>query len=685
MSLKSAFLVCNYLLAGLAMSCLVISEIYSPITGLIFYAAIVLCFVLEQSGYIPIRPANPIWNSNWPFFVLPILYFSFNLPLLELISGFLVYLIFIRFIFKTELNDYLFGYLVAIVCLLIGAIFEQNLTFGLIFTGFYLSLSWCLIFYTMMLERVGSKSPPADFKLTGKNEMAGSALLGWSTGLVIPSFIMTAAIFIIFPRFGLGFISLNTASSPITGFSDTVTLGDVGKIKLNPAVVMRVEYSKGGMKYKPESRIFWRGVVLDHYNGKTWTSTVDTEFETRNRPGKGISLFRVHNPTEVVQQNIYMETFDAPYLFTHGIPLFVDGNFVHLEINKSFVFKTGDSRAGPRKYTLISEISDPNVSYDIRGSDNDLFFLPNKFLQLPDTSYKTRNLAKSLTQNATSSQERAENILDHFADFNYTLKMEKDPDKTALEHFLFKRKEGHCEYFASAMVILLRSAGVPARLVNGFMGVEWNELGDYLIVRQNHAHSWVEAYLPGKGWTVYDPTPPDPNLGNLNELNMLEKSLDFMRMSWQRYIIRYSVHDQVQVIQYFRSGSRDAIQKLKNLFNWKTLINHSQKLSMAFLFVILTVVVYLVFKRRYGAFTISKRPPISVVLYQDMLRKLRKSGWVKNPSWTVREFLQSISSMPESKRNLISRITEFYEKHRFANCPVSPSREKEVRELIKCL
>ena len=158
-----------------------------------------------------------------------------------------------------------------------------------------------------------------------------------------------------------------------------------------------------------------------------------------------------------------------------------------------------------------------------------------------------------------------------------------------------------------------------------------------------------------------------------------------MRMSWQRYIIRYSVHDQVQVIQYFRSGSRDAIQKLKNLFNWKTLINHSQKLSMAFLFVILTVVVYLVFKRRYGAFTISKRPPISVVLYQDMLRKLRKSGWVKNPSWTAGEFLQSISSMPDSKRNLITRITEFYEKHRFANCPVSPSREKEIRELIKSL
>ena len=88
--------------------------------------------------------------------------------------------------------------------------------------------------------------------------------------------------------------------------------------------------------------------------------------------------------------------------------------------------------------------------------------------------------------------------------------MKNDPDKTALEHFLFSRKEGHSEYFASAMVILLRAAGVPARLVNGFVGAEWHEWGNHLIVRQSHAHSWVEAYLAGVRWAVFDPTPQAP-------------------------------------------------------------------------------------------------------------------------------------------------------------------------------
>ena len=680
MTLKSAFLICNYLLAGLALACLVLSEIYSPLTGLIFFAGLILCFSLEQSERIPFQPATRILNSNWGFLLLPFLYFAFDLRLLELVTGFLVYLLFTRFVFKTEFNDYLFGYLIAIVCLLIGAIFEQGLAFGIIFLAFNLVLSWCLIFYTLMSEQTGSSS--ANFKAAGKNETPGTALLSWTTGLVILSFAMTAVIFISFPRFGLGFISLNTSSSPISGFSDTVTLGDVGKIKQNPAVVMRVEYTRGGKNYKPESRILWRGVVLDHFNGRTWTSTLDMEFETPNRPGTGLSLFKVSNPKEVVQQNVYMGPFDAPYLFTHGVPLFIDGNFIHVQMDKNFVFKTSDSRSGPRKYTLISEISNPDISYSLDMPHSEPLLFPNRFLQLPSVSPKIHDLADRLTQGVRSDRDRAQNILHHFADFSYTLEMEDDPGKTALEHFLFERKAGHCEYFASAMVILLRSAGVPTRLVNGFVGVEWNEWGNYLIIRQSHAHSWVEAFIPGKGWTVYDPTPPDPALVTPSLLHPLAKSLDFLRMSWQRYVVRYSVHDQVQVVQFFRAGGRDLVQKLKGLLadlNWQTLVKG--QFSPVILALILIPILLLVLKHRYGAF--SPRPPLCAILYQDMLRRLEKSGLVKKPSWTAREFLQS--TLSSAKHDPIRRITEFYEKHRFGNSSIQPSQEKEIRGLIASL
>jgi protein-glutamine gamma-glutamyltransferase len=687
MTLKSTFLICNTLLAGLALACLVSSEIYSPLTGLIFCAGLSLCFILEKLEYIPLRPTNQILSSSRVFLLIPFLYFAFNLPLLELVTGFLVYLLFARFIFKSEFNDYLFGYLIAIVCLLIGAISQQGLGFGIIFLSFNLVLSGCLIFYTLISERVGSASPPEKFKGIGKTESPGSALLIGCAGLVILSFAMTAVIFISFPRLGLGFISLNTSASPISGFSDTVTLGDVGKIKQNPAVVMRVEYTQEGKDFKPASKILWRGVVLDHYNGRTWTSTLASEFEMQNQPGTGLSLFRGSNPKEVVQQNIFMESFNAPYFFTHGVPLSLDGNFIRLQMDKNFVFKTRDPYSGPRKYTLISEISDPDISYRLEMPHKEPLLFPSRFLQLPNISPKTHALADSLTRNVRSDENRAQKILDHFKDFRYTLEMENDSDKTALEHFLFVRKAGHCEYFASAMVILLRSAGVPARLVNGFVGVEWNEYGNYLIIRQQHAHSWVEAFIPGKGWAVYDPTPPDPTLAATRPLHSLAKSLDFLRMSWQRYVVRYSINDQIQVIRFFRSGSRDVLRKLKGLtdLNWKTLKKEAHKFSPIIAGLTLATVFLLIFKNYYGRFFLSPRAPLSVILYQDMLRQLKKSGRAKKSSWTAQEFLNSTTDLPEAQYDAIRHITAFYQRHRFGNAPIPQTQEKKIRRLIASL
>jgi|GEM_PF-4946142 hypothetical protein len=142
-----------------------------------------------------------------------------------------------------------------------------------------------------MAEQVSSRSPPKLFKNRGKNQKLNKTLLGWATGLVALSFIMTAVIF----------IALNTSSPRITGFSDVVTLGDVGKIKQNSSVVMRVEYTRNGQPYRPKSHIHWRGVVLDHYNGKTWNPTLNNGFSLSNKPGHGLSLFKVSRPTEVVE------------------------------------------------------------------------------------------------------------------------------------------------------------------------------------------------------------------------------------------------------------------------------------------------------------------------------------------------------------------------------------------------
>lgn len=675
LNLRTGFLISNYLLAGLALTCLTLSEIFSGLTGGILIAGLVYCFALEYRSTIPVSPSYRLPSSIWGFLLVTLLYFGFNLPVLNLISWFLVYLLYTRFIYKTEFNDYLFGYLIAIVCLLIGALYIKGLAFGAVFLGFYLVLSWCLISYHLMAEQVGSSSPPKFFNNRGKNEKLNKSLLGWATGLVLLSFIMTAAIFISFPRLGLGFIALNNSSSPITGFSDVVTLGDVGKIKQNSSVVMRVEYTRNGKPYRPQSRILWRGVVLDHYNGQVWNSTLSNEFSLPNKPGKGLGVFRVSQTKEVVEQTVYMESLSIPYLFTHGIPLFADGNFKRLNIDQGFVFKTDRTQFGPSKYTLVSEISNPNMTYSQKLPHKNDNVFPDRFLQLPKISEATKKLAANLTRFSNSTEEKASRILNHFSDFGYSLDMKNDPDKTALEYFLFDRKEGHCEYFASAMVILLREAGIPARLVNGFAGTEWHEWGNYLIIRQSDAHSWVEAFIPGKGWMIFDPTPADPTPLNTLSPSSMSRALDLLRMNWQRYIVRYSYKDQASMVNFFRSGSRDAMDSLKNLtsLGWKDLSNWFVNQKWILLGLLLIISLFCIIRSR----TFSPPLPQAVMLYKELQDRLERDGIKIKPHWTARELLNS--QIPAEKFKQAEQVIDYYEKVRFGNQPGNTKIEKEIK------
>ena len=117
--------------------------------------------------------------------------------------------------------------------------------------------------------------------------------------------------------------------------------------------------------------------------------------------------------------------------------------------------------------------------------------------------------------------------------------------------------------------------------------------------------------------------------------------------------------------------------------DWETLVEKAQKFSPVILILVLTTLLLPFLKRR--GFTLSPRPPLCVILYQDMLKQLRKSGLVKKASWTAREFLQSTSHLPDTKHDPIRRITEFYEQHRFSNSTIQPGQEKEIRGLIAVL
>jgi len=490
MKLRTGFLTFNYLLTTMALYCLTLSRVFSHWVGILLFRGLGTCLVLEVKKIIPLPPPLKILSSSWGLLALPLLYFSFDLPLLDLLVWILIFLLFSRLIFKTELNDTLFSYLISLICLLLGALVTHDLTFAVLFFAFYLALSWGLITTNMMAERAGRHSPPSVFKPCGENEFLGGGLFVFSTGLMILGLALTTLIFTGFPRLGIGF-SPSGPAEPVSGFSESVRLGDLGRIKQNSAVVMRIEFEREGKPYRPVDTVFWRGVVLDHFNGSSWFSTVKPKWKFHNQPGVGSQLLPFDPKSDVVRQNIYVDGFNSNVIFTQGLPLLVDGSFRNLQVDRSFALKTVGRSNRSRTVTLISDVAPYRTRHARRIFDRNSNTMLKKFLQLPSMSPEITRLASNLTQTAPTPTAKADKILHHLrTGFGYTLELPKDSGPSSLDHFLFTRKKGHCEYFASSMVVLLRLAGIPARLVNGFMGIEWNDLGQYMVVRQYHAHSW---------------------------------------------------------------------------------------------------------------------------------------------------------------------------------------------------
>ena len=685
--LRACFIGFSYLLAALGIACLIFGGVIPMAAGILFLTALMACFTLETYQKIPIHP--PIRFSIWltGLVILPLIYFTWKPPILDLTVWFLIFILLTRFVFKSELNDYLYGYLISIVCLLIGALFIHDMIFGLLFLSFYLVLCWCLIFYNMMVERVGTHCPPSDLHQAGEHEATGFSLFGLSATIILASFLLTAAIFVSFPRLGLGFLELGSGEGPVSGFSNRVELGEVGRIKQNDSVVMRVEFRKNGQVYHPPYKVLWRGVGLDYYDGKTWYSTMPPAWQALNMKGRGAQLFAIPAPREMVVQDIYMESFNSPVIFTYGIPLEIEGSFKQVIMDQGFALKTKDKHTGPRRYTMISDIGNARTNYPRPVYFNSPNIYPDRFLQLPDTSPRTRKLARTLVKDRDPNVVKAHKILKYLKTrYGYSLDMERKTHASALDEFLFERKEGHCEYFASAMAVLLRLNGIPSRVITGFASTEWNELGQYMVVRQTHAHSWVEAYIPGLGWKVYDPTPPDPSAAS-NSPNMLARRLDLMRLYWQRYVIRYSMQDQIKLVDYFSRETRDFKERWEN---WKTpsfkeMLNTIQNHPWVILVIAAVFLIVRLGSQKYrGQGTLwAPRLPYAVLMYRQMLKRLESQGIFKPKNVTHLEFLNTLTGLPPEKREAVESITRLYEQNRFGNLPFSPGEQHQIKSMIQ--
>jgi hypothetical protein len=263
--------------------------------------------------------------------------------------------------------------------------------------------------------------------------------------------------------------------------------------------------------------------------------------------------------------------------------------------------------------------------------------------------------------------------------FGYTLEMPSRVHPDPLAEFLFERRKGHCEYFASAMTVMLRTLGIPARLVNGCQSGTYNPISDLWVIRASDAHSWVEAYLPGAGWTAFDPTPPDPNPRTATLLSRLQMYIDAAETFWREWVLSYDLGRQVLLVDRMeRSGRRFRFEWFDALAPagkaWKARAGEwlsryglpavaATLLIAAFWFA--APKAWRLLRIRHGARRLRLGQGSLVdatILYDRMLELLRRRGYYR-PGWlTANEFA---ASLPPDLRPVVSEFAAAYQAVRF--------------------
>ena len=234
------------------------------------------------------------------------------------------------------------------------------------------------------------------------------------------------------------------------------------------------------------------------------------------------------------------------------------------------------------------------------------------------------------------------------------------------------RRSGNCEYFAAAMAVMLRSVGVPARVAAGFQQGEWNPYGRYFMVRLSDAHAWVEVYLDGRGWVAFDPSPRGEAAAE--ELpGRVSLYFDAARMRWYRYVVNWSLRDQVQLAASVHRQAADARVALSWPRDWRV---SRQVLTGAGL---AAVVLMLWWLRRHGHVLSRSRPAARMpAFYERALRLLARRGLAPDAAETARQFASRVEERAPDRAAAFGRLTGYYERARFGDAPLSEAERQDV-------
>ncbi|HXT52670.1 MAG TPA: DUF3488 and transglutaminase-like domain-containing protein, partial [Thermoanaerobaculia bacterium] len=382
-----------------------------------------------------------------------------------------------------------------------------------------------------------------------REEPVRAPLRGFVIGATVAAIALGAPLFALLPRIRTPYILVRgTGTGTVVGaagFSDLITLDSIGSTRAGRQVLMRLRFSP---QPRPRRELRLKAETYDLYDGRTWRANATAQ-PLVPEPG---GTFRLAPGRPTQQAEVWLLPWNSP-----SLPVPVRAVGLRLRVPS-----LGRDRGGA---LALYHVPRTTLPYDVDMADEPaLENLPQPDLaDLGESSLDRRAVTPRIAALAAqamgqgSAYERAVRLEQHLSTaYDYTTDFVGRSGQLALEDFLFRTKRGHCEFFATAMVVMLRSQGIPARFVTGFLGGDENAFEGYYVIRESNAHAWVEAWFPDRGWQVFDPTPASgrPGAAERDLPLLLSEVWDYVLFRWDRYVLTFGFYDQMQLLLQARSA-----------------------------------------------------------------------------------------------------------------------------------